>query len=77
MDAPEARPAVFPEVHYKDGPKAVQFLLADPDAHDAGAQAGGATIVRAPHDTPWGARGYSSRDLEGFLWGFSTYRPAA
>jgi uncharacterized glyoxalase superfamily protein PhnB len=49
--------------------------LDDPDTHFARAQAAGATIVRAPHDTPHGARSYLAQDLEGFLWGFSTYRP--
>ncbi|MGE0463496.1 MAG: VOC family protein [Vicinamibacterales bacterium] len=49
--------------------------LADPDAHFARARAAGATIVRPPHDTPYGARGYLAQDVEGLLWGFSTYRP--
>lgn len=49
--------------------------VADPDAHYARAAAGGATIVRALADTPYGARGYTARDPEGFLWTFSTYRP--
>jgi uncharacterized glyoxalase superfamily protein PhnB len=47
----------------------------DPDAHCAHARATGATILREPHDTPFGARDYYTRDLEGFLWGFSTYAP--
>lgn len=130
MDAPDAEPAVFPEIHYTDGKKAIAFLrdafgfrpmlevpgpggtihhaemslgdgvfmlgsapgdeavwrdrshatnvyVADPDAHYAHAKAGGAEIINEPRDTPWGARGYSARDTEGFLWGFSTYRPKA
>lgn len=47
----------------------------DPDAHFARAQAAGAAIIQTPHDTPYGARSYYSRDPEGFLWGFSDYRP--
>lgn len=130
MDAPLGKPALFPELHYRDGPAAVAFLrdafgfrtilevpgpngaivhaemsfegglvflgsapgdeaawggqtqcthvcVADPDAHFARAQAHGAAIVGPLRDTPWGSRGYSARDLEGFLWGFSTYRPGA
>jgi uncharacterized glyoxalase superfamily protein PhnB len=57
--------------------QAVSIMLDDPDAHFARATAAGATIVQPPADTPYGARAYWARDLEGFLWGFSTYRPAA
>ena len=52
------------------------MYLADPDAHHARAAAAGAHITTAPFDTPW-ARGYYARDLDGFLWGFSNYKPAA
>lgn len=130
MDAPEGQPALFPEIHYKDGKQAAAFLrdafgfqtilevpgpggtiahaemalgdgifmfgsapghediwrglshatnvfVPDPDAHFARAQAGGADIINEPRDTPWGSRGYGVRDLEGFIWGFSTYCPKA
>lgn len=50
-------------------------LVEDPDAHFAHAKSAGATIVSPPKNTPWGSRGYTARDGEGFLWGFSTYRP--
>src|SRR5262245_19460305 len=56
---------------------ATNVYVSDPDAHFANAKARGARIIRPPHDTPWGARGYAVRDCEGFLWGFSTYRPVA
>ena len=59
-----------------DNVQAIHVHLADPDAHHARAAAAGATIIKAPFDTPW-ARGYYARDLDGFLWGFSTYKPAA
>jgi uncharacterized glyoxalase superfamily protein PhnB len=52
----------------------IQVHLADPDAHHARAAAAGATIIQPPFDTPW-ARGYYAYDLDGFLWGFSTYKP--
>ena len=48
----------------------------DPDAHHARAQAAGAAIMFAPTNTPYGARHYAARDLEGFVWLFSTYKPS-
>jgi uncharacterized glyoxalase superfamily protein PhnB len=50
---------------------------ADPDAHHAQAVAAGAVTVRAPYDTPYGAREYSVRDPEQHEWHFGTYRPVA
>jgi uncharacterized glyoxalase superfamily protein PhnB len=48
----------------------------DLDAHYARARQAGAEIVRELHDTTYGAREYSARDLEGQLWSFGTYYPA-
>jgi uncharacterized glyoxalase superfamily protein PhnB len=56
--------------------EAIHVYVADPDAHHGRAAAQGAHITAPPFDTPW-ARGYYARDLDGFLWGFSTYKPAA
>ena len=50
--------------------------LPDPDAHFARAKKAGAKIVREPETTSYGARAYYAQDVEGFLWGFSTYKPA-
>jgi uncharacterized glyoxalase superfamily protein PhnB len=50
-------------------------VVDDPDDHHAKAAAAGAAIVQAPADTSYGARSYLTQDPEGFLWGFSTYRP--
>jgi uncharacterized glyoxalase superfamily protein PhnB len=47
----------------------------DVDRHHMRARAGGATIMMAPADTPFGARQYVARDPEGFTWLFGTYRP--
>ena len=47
----------------------------DPDQAFARMRDLGADIVQEPEDTPYGARGFRVRDPEGFLWGFSTYRP--
>ena len=49
--------------------------LPDPDAHFARAKKAGAKIIQQPETTSYGARGYFAHDPEGFLWGFSTYRP--
>jgi uncharacterized glyoxalase superfamily protein PhnB len=56
--------------------EAIHVRLSDPDAHHARAAAAGATVTKPPFDMPW-ARGYYARDLDGFLWGFSNYSPAA
>lgn len=48
----------------------------DVDAHHARAVAAGAAIVAPLSDTSYGARGYTATDLDGFVWTFSTYRPA-
>ncbi len=55
--------------------QAQHVYVAEPDAHHAGAVRAGATVVQPLADTPYGARGYCALDPEGFLWGFSTYRP--
>lgn len=47
------------------------------DAHFDKAVAAGAKIIRAPHDTDYGSREYSCRDLEGFEWSFGSYDPLA
>lgn len=51
------------------------FLPGDVDAHYARAIAAGARTVRAPYDTPYGAREFSVRDLEDHEWHIGTYRP--
>jgi uncharacterized glyoxalase superfamily protein PhnB len=57
-----------------DNAQAAFVYLTDPDAHHARAKAAGADILQPPKDVPWG-RSYYVRDLDGFLWGFSTYMP--
>ena len=47
------------------------------DDHYARARAAGAQMVIELEDTPYGSRGYTARDPEGFLWSFGTYRPGA
>lgn len=45
------------------------------DEQFARAVAAGATVVRAPYDTSYGAREFSVRDPEGHEWHLGTYRP--
>ncbi len=49
--------------------------VAEVDAFYARAIAAGAAPVRAPYDTPYGARECSVRDPEQHEWHFGTYRP--
>ncbi len=48
----------------------------DPDGHCARARAAGAEVMTELHDTDYGSRDYSARDLEGNVWSFGTYRPS-
>ncbi len=57
--------------------QAISVRVDDPDALFARATAEGAAVVQAPVTTHYGARCCCVRDLEGFFWGFSTYRPAS
>lgn len=47
------------------------------DPHFEKARAAGAEIVSPPYETDFGSRDYHARDLEGHLWTFGTYLPAA
>lgn len=53
----------------------VYVFVEQVDRHYARAKAAGAEIVRELQETAYGAREYSVRDLEGFLWSFGTYLP--
>jgi uncharacterized glyoxalase superfamily protein PhnB len=55
----------------------VYVAIADADAHHARAVAGGAEIIRELTDQDYGSRDYTALDLEGNVWSFGTYRPAA
>ena len=49
----------------------------DPDQHFTQASMAGAVIIRPLETTSDGARGYVARDIEGFVWNFSNYKPSA
>jgi len=53
-----------------DGPAGV-------DSCYARAKAAGAEIVREVTDTDYGSREFGTRDPEGHIWSFGTYRPQA
>jgi uncharacterized glyoxalase superfamily protein PhnB len=66
---------------YKDnmrpGSSSIYVAVDDTDAHYARAKAAAAQIITELHDTDYGSREYAARDLEGNIWSFGTYRPAA
>jgi uncharacterized glyoxalase superfamily protein PhnB len=64
------------EAYWGQRMQAISAYVADPDAHHACAQSAGALVTQPPNTTHYGARAYWAQDPEGFLWGFSTYRPA-
>jgi len=53
----------------------IYVVSSDIDALYARVQQAGASIVMALHDTDYGSRDFTCRDLEGFLWSFGTYQP--
>ena len=59
---------------------ALYVVTDDVDAVHAGVAAAGGDVVRAPHATEFAAGGptyaFSTRDTEGNLWTFATYRGA-
>jgi len=59
------------------GTAALYAVVEDPDAHHRRAAAAGADVVEPPVDRVYGAREYLARDLDGNLWSFGTYVPAA
>jgi uncharacterized glyoxalase superfamily protein PhnB len=57
--------------------QALYVYVNDLDAHFERTRLVGAQIVGPPKDTDFGSRQYTVRDLEGHLWTFGTYLPAA
>jgi uncharacterized glyoxalase superfamily protein PhnB len=53
----------------------INVIVADADAHYAQAKKMGAEIVQDIEDKNYGGRGYTCRDLEGYLWSFGSYNP--
>ncbi len=61
-----ASPRELPAVHGQ-----VFCWVDDVDAHHARARAGGATVIAAPEDQPYGERTYRAVDPEGHRWIFA------
>ncbi len=59
------------------GNAALYAIADDVDAHHEHARAAGAEILVAPRDQDYGSREYTARDLDGNVWTFGTYDPAA
>jgi uncharacterized glyoxalase superfamily protein PhnB len=53
----------------------VYVIVEDIDEHHERARAAGAEMLRPLQDTDYGSREYMSRDPEGNIWSFGTYRP--
>lgn len=53
------------------GRQSVLVRVQDADTHHARARNGGATIIQAPRDFPYGERQYTAEDLGGHQWTFS------
>lgn len=51
------------------------IIIDDIDAHYKNAKANGAKIVMDIKDEDYGGRGYSCKDLEGYIWSFGSYDP--
>jgi uncharacterized glyoxalase superfamily protein PhnB len=60
---------------FDHGTSCVYVAVDDPDAHHDKAVAAGAEIVMPLTDQPYGSREYATRDPEGNVWCFGTYRP--
>ncbi len=57
--------------------QALYVYVEDLDAHYERARLAGAQIVSPPEETDFGSREYHARDVEGHLWTFGTFLPAA
>lgn len=53
----------------------IYMIVEDCDVHCTRARKAGATILREPVDESYGGRGYTCRDLEGYVWSFGSYDP--
>ena len=77
-DTEFARAAKMRTVAQAGGPTIGLYLIVeDVDAHAARARRAGAEIFLEPRDQPYGGRGYSARDREGYVWSFGSYDPWA
>lgn len=57
--------------------QALYVYVDDLDAHFERARLAGAQIISPPEETDFGSREYHVRDVEGHLWTFGTFLPAA
>jgi uncharacterized glyoxalase superfamily protein PhnB len=57
--------------------KGLYLVATDADAIYATAKAAGAQMVLDIRDMDYGGRGFTCRDLEGYLWSIGTFDPWA
>ncbi|MDR0216806.1 MAG: VOC family protein [Comamonas sp.] len=55
------------------GSAEIIVYVSDPDAHYRHAVAAGAEVIISIEDKPYGGRGYSCKDPEGYVWAFGSY----
>jgi len=55
--------------------RSASLTVSDADAVHARAKAAGAEILFDIEDKPYGGRGFTCRDLEGYIWHVGTYDP--
>lgn len=72
------RKAGIKSVAEAGGPTMGLYITVDDvDAHAQRARAAGADIFIEPMNLGYGGRGYSCRDIEGYIWNFGSYDPFA
>ena len=71
-----ARDSADDEWPLRPGSLGAYVVTDEPDAVFERAVASGATVLTQLHDTDYGSREFSVRDVEGNRWSFGTYRGA-
>ena len=73
----EAAAGEYSAVAPPPGSAALYAITEDPDALHDRAKAAGAEIAMGLRDQDYGSREFTARDLDGNIWTFGTYDPAA
>lgn len=76
-EGPFAKLLVHPDQIAGKQTQAPYIIVDDADAIYASAKAAGAEILIDIKEESYGGRGFTCRDLEGYVWNFGTYDPRA
>jgi uncharacterized glyoxalase superfamily protein PhnB len=74
-DTPYGKLTVHPDDIGGAECRSVSLIVPDADAVYARAKAAGAPMVFDIEDKPYGGRGFTCRDPEGYMWHVGTYNP--